>query len=227
MCGSILDSTFIEGFKMKRAILGGALALALFGAGSSFAAVTITNGSFELGSADPGGSFVTLGAGDTSITGWTVGDEGIDLIGGYWQPEDGNRSVDLAGNGPGSITQQLVNLVVGQHYTVNFWLAGNPDGGGAVKVAAVSAGGTQFQNFSFVQGANTRSNMGWQQEHFGFTADNTVMNLAFAATQPNPFGPALDNVSIGVPEPAMWAMMLTGFGGLGAMLRRQRPLAVI
>ena len=30
----------------------------------------------------------------------------------------------------------------------------------------------------------------------------------------------------GVPEPASWALMLTGFGGLGAMLRaRRRPAA--
>jgi len=29
----------------------------------------------------------------------------------------------------------------------------------------------------------------------------------------------------GVPEPATWAMMLVGFGGLGAMIRRRRTLA--
>jgi hypothetical protein len=28
----------------------------------------------------------------------------------------------------------------------------------------------------------------------------------------------------GVPEPATWAMMLIGFGGLGAVLRRRRSL---
>ncbi len=32
--------------------------------------------------------------------------------------------------------------------------------------------------------------------------------------------------SDGVPEPATWAMMLTGFGGLGALMRRRRALAV-
>ena len=32
----------------------------------------------------------------------------------------------------------------------------------------------------------------------------------------------IDSVSGGVPEPATWAMMLTGFGGMGALLRRRR-----
>ncbi|HEX5261997.1 MAG TPA: PEPxxWA-CTERM sorting domain-containing protein [Phenylobacterium sp.] len=31
----------------------------------------------------------------------------------------------------------------------------------------------------------------------------------------------------GVPEPATWAMMLIGFGGLGAVLRRRRALAAV
>ena len=31
----------------------------------------------------------------------------------------------------------------------------------------------------------------------------------------------------GVPEPASWALMLTGFGGLGAVLRRSRRQAVL
>ncbi len=33
------------------------------------------------------------------------------------------------------------------------------------------------------------------------------------------------NLAGGVPEPATWAMMLVGFGGLGAMLRRRRAQA--
>jgi hypothetical protein len=32
----------------------------------------------------------------------------------------------------------------------------------------------------------------------------------------------LDNVSLTVPEPATWAMMLVGFGAAGAGLRRRR-----
>jgi hypothetical protein len=32
-------------------------------------------------------------------------------------------------------------------------------------------------------------------------------------------------IQASVPEPASWAMMLVGFGGLGALLRRRRSLA--
>ncbi|MGZ6016329.1 MAG: PEPxxWA-CTERM sorting domain-containing protein, partial [Phenylobacterium sp.] len=31
----------------------------------------------------------------------------------------------------------------------------------------------------------------------------------------------------GVPEPATWAMMLTGFFGLGSMLRRRRAALAV
>lgn len=35
----------------------------------------------------------------------------------------------------------------------------------------------------------------------------------------------IDNVSAMVPEPASWAMLITGFGGIGLALRRRRALA--
>ena len=36
-----------------------------------------------------------------------------------------------------------------------------------------------------------------------------------------------ERVSATVPEPGVWTMMTLGFGGLGAMLRRRRAMAVI
>lgn len=36
----------------------------------------------------------------------------------------------------------------------------------------------------------------------------------------------IDSVSGGVPEPTAWALMLTGFGGMGALLRRRRATAL-
>ena len=32
--------------------------------------------------------------------------------------------------------------------------------------------------------------------------------------------------SAAVPEPSAWALMIAGFGGMGALLRRRRALAV-
>ena len=50
----------------------------------------------------------------------------------------------------------------------------------------------------------------------------------FGTTSADGVGPLLDNVRISIsaaPEPEAWAIMLTGFGGLGAMLRRRRDAA--
>lgn len=52
--------------------------------------------------------------------------------------------------------------------------------------------------------------------------------VRFAATgMSDSLGGYLDNITLttAVPEPATWAMMLLGFGGLGARLRRRRALA--
>jgi hypothetical protein len=38
----------------------------------------------------------------------------------------------------------------------------------------------------------------------------------------------IDNLAVGgVPEPATWAMMITGFAGMGAMIRRRRSIGAI
>lgn len=45
----------------------------------------------------------------------------------------------------------------------------------------------------------------------------------------NQAGPGVDNVSLVeiVPEPASWVMLVAGFGGVGAAMRRRRPLAAV
>jgi hypothetical protein len=43
-----------------------------------------------------------------------------------------------------------------------------------------------------------------------------------------PYGPVIGGVSVSaVPEPAVWAMMLVGFGGLGVSLRSSRRRATL
>ena len=204
---------------MKALLLAAtAAALAAVPAG----AVTIVNGSFEDASVNPG-SFVTLNNGNTSITGWKVRGASIDYIGSYWQAQDGVRSIDLNGNGQGAITQALTGLTIGQAYQVVFWLAGNPDGGPATKIAVASDGGAFTGVYSFDTTGNTRQNMGWERQTFRFVADSTTADLSFSSAQPGFYGAALDNVSISaVPEPATWALMILGFGAVGGAMRRRR-----
>jgi hypothetical protein len=74
----------------------------------------------------------------------------------------------------------------------------------------------------------------WQ--HFTYTGVTGVDGLKSIAltnlnTEPSGNDFALDDMSVSgvaVPEPASWALMLVGFGGLGAMLRaNRRRLAVV
>jgi hypothetical protein len=51
------------------------------------------------------------------------------------------------------------------------------------------------------------------------TAGETFSSVTFASSQ-NSF--EVDNLAVAVPEPATWAMMILGLGGIGAMLRRRR-----
>jgi choice-of-anchor C domain-containing protein len=207
--------------RTKHFVLAAALAAGLALSAQAAGAVSIVNGSFEVGPAP--GSFTTLMNGSTAITGWEVTGDSIDYIGSYWQPHDGERSIDLSGNSKGGIFQTLSGLTIGHDYLVKFWLAGNPDGGGSIKTAVVSDGGSQASVYNFLQPGNTKANMGWEEQSFRFTAYDTTADLHFSSTQFNPYGPALDGVSImAVPEPATWAFLIMGFGGIGAALRSKR-----
>jgi choice-of-anchor C domain-containing protein len=142
----------------------GILAVAL-GAATAQANL-ITNGSFEEGT--PPGQYLTVNAGGTAITGWTVGSGGVDYIGSYWQAADGSRSVDLSGNAPGFVSQSFATTA-GATYTVSFYLAGNPDNS-ADKTIRVTYGPNEndFKDFTFTQAGHTLSNMGWVKEEFTF-----------------------------------------------------------
>ncbi|EXI66439.1 MAG: hypothetical protein AW08_02553 [Candidatus Accumulibacter adjunctus] len=193
-------------------------------AGALAQAAPFQNGSFESASLNPG-TFTTLGLNNSQITGWTVSGGNIDYIGSYWQAAQGNRSIDLAGNTLGTISQTF-DTQVGWLYTVQFAMAGNTDGGPTTKLLEVVAGDEDDQ-FSFNQSGKSRSNMGWVDHSFQFTADTAQTTLSFSALNGTCcYGAALDNVRItaqpgSVPEPASALLVALSLAGLG-WSRKQR-----
>lgn len=102
--------------------------------------------------------------------------------------------------------------------------------------AVGSTGITAFARDGTLLG--TVTNTGTGIEFLGLVSTDPSQGIAgvfLDLTGSEPFGFAIDNVRFGVrgqvqlpgvPEPSTWAMMLMGFGGLGAVLRRRQRLAL-
>ena len=126
--------------------------------------IIVSNGTFLPEQPD----FATIYAVSNAIPGWTVATGSVDWIGSYWQGAGGGYSIDMDGNNPGSISQNLTT-VSGQGYTLTFDLSGNPGGGNPLKTLDVSADSTA-QNFTYTTGSNTNSNMQYVSETLYFQA---------------------------------------------------------
>ena len=196
-------------------------AVAAIALSSSAQAASFVNGSFELGT-NPG-QFSTFTAGQTDITGWTIGSGSVDYIGSYWAASNGLRSIDLAGNAAGLLSQTF-DTVIGRTYRVNFDLWANDDGGTFPRLAFVNVGAGDLTFSS--NGGGTKAAPNWVTQTFSFVASATSTTLSFRADSISAntfFGPALDNVSVSaIPEPATWALMLGGFGLVGGAMRSRR-----
>ncbi len=210
-----------------RATFLAAMAVAAFAAFSPAQAVTsVPDGNFD---APPGANPFTTYT-NTTMGPWHVVGS-VDLIGDYWQgPPAGGGSVDLAGNYPGGIFQ--IFPVPSGAYKISFYMAGNTDGGEVIKslrayVTDSAAMLTQY-DFTFDTTGLSRSDMGWALESFQFTNPSSgPITLLFQDTTGNtPYGAAIGNINISaVPEPATWAMLLLGFGGIGLLMRRRKDFA--
>jgi choice-of-anchor C domain-containing protein len=101
----------------------------------------------------------------------------------------------MSGTSAGTIDQTFATTA-GVQYQVHFSLAGNPeDPTTEIHSLEVSAAG-QTQDFSFNSTGHNRSNMGWLDETFTFTASGASTTLQFASLNHSAWGAALGNVSV-------------------------------
>ena len=217
---------------MKRyRILLQAIALAVSALGVSAAhANLLTNGSFESGGfVNQGSDTMSLAAGSTVITGWTVVTDTLAWIGPAnpfgLTANDGNYFLDLTNYQPGTpfagVTQTIATTP-GSTYALSFDLGGSNLWGRPDALVA-SAGGSAA---TFTTPA-TGTNNDWYHHSMSFvaTAASTEVRLQGSAGL-NYIG--LDNVSVdfisaaAVPEPQTWALMAAGLASLLLFAHRRR-----
>ncbi len=220
-------------------------AAAIAGAGNAVAANLVNNGNFE---AQNGAGFIyAWGDGNTNITGWTTQTftgsfpltwwgEPADVSGfvyNYTTSPDGG-SVAILDGAPAyraALSQTISGLTVGATYNLTFyWAAGQQAGFGGPtsdKYLTVYFGEDSFTTAP--QAGEEGSFQGWFTVNHSFKATSTTQVLSFlAAGLPDGQPPLtlLDGVSLtgGVPEAATWAMLIAGFGLVGAAARRRKAV---
>jgi hypothetical protein len=90
-----------------------------------------------------------------------------------------------------------------------------------IDLGLLGAGGTS--SFNYYYGISTL-----REDVNGLIADTQAAGAKYIIAGQSSEGGSANSATLGVsgvPEPAAWAMMLTGFAGLGAALRRRRALA--
>jgi len=140
----------------------------------------------------------------------------------------------------GGFSQDVAGLTVGHEYDLSFYWAGGElaDRTGYQTSQLTGTIGTDGFATPVVTNSKPGCNgcvlpgdfSGWQLMNFDFVAQTTTETLTFLAVG-TPVGNLppvafLDGVSlVEVPEPAVWVLMLLGFGGAGAAIRRRRRFA--
>ena len=127
-----------------------------------------------------------------------------------------------AGNGPsGSISTSPIALLIGQAYTLTL------DYGAFGQVPLVDPIFISIGAYSFTLTTSANDNFDTNRTtaSFTFLGNGQIAPLVISSGGAFNVDAFVDNISLvsaPVPEPATWAMMLIGFGGMGLVTRRRR-----
>lgn len=153
----------------------------------------LANGSFE----EPviGVPYQAFGAGE-NLGGWIIESGTVEIIRNYWPAAEGSQSVDLSGlfDLAGTIYQDI-GTVPGQHYTLRFAFAGNPEDQ-AVKEAKVFWNETELAKLTVDTAGRSLTDMGWTYYTYNVVATGPTSRLKFQSLTLNFLGPVIDDVSL-------------------------------
>jgi major type 1 subunit fimbrin (pilin) len=190
-----------------------AAAAVLLSAGASRATNLIANGDFETGSLAPWGVFGSI----EDVTESQYGP----CCGFTTTHPDNHVATFGAGRGTGNeVLSQSFADVAGVSYTLNYDWAFI---GAQANNLIVIVGGVSH---IFCCSGSTDIDAAYAHDTISFVG--TGLDSVTFSVQSNPLDSTdtiIDNVTVGVPEPATWALMIGGFGLAGAALRRRRTVA--
>jgi len=192
-------------------------AAAALSAGPARAAQLVANGDFEANAAD-----------GSSLPGWTVSGVGVadDQVFPNGGLHDAIFTTVYEDADPG-LLQQDIATTPGGAYRLSFAVLN--EGLGIFDNFSVSFGGFS----QVINGLDVSVLLGGYHiltyDILGSNITGAVTTLSFQGLHDSTFGSPfnLDDVSLtavatgGVPEPAAWVLMIAGFGGAGAALRRK------
>ena len=171
---------------------------------TSFAQIGFQNGSFNSPGLPSGQPAQALDpSGSTFITGWTTvpGYNGtasgaVEYV-GAWSQDPGGYCVELGYYSGVNAIKQTFSTTPSRPHLASFWLATDPFNGPPA-ILRVSAAGTS-SDYQAPPGSGDSRAMGWQQQSFVFTSDNTGSTTLWFG---NVVGiPAIDSITITeVPE---------------------------
>lgn len=231
---------------LKALTAAGALALSGLGVTSAQAANLLTNGGFEGG---PANNFAAgYYRGPLAPEGWSrlAGFDAPDILSNsYVQTgagfasllgaQEGVRFIDANSARPtGGLFQDVIGLSAGTQVTLTYYVGRWAQNSSGTLVASLldptnlSLLGQQTATLAHLPQATSATWELYTLQAFVPASGKVRVQFTGNSGSTSRGAPGLDNVSLkqaptaAVPEPTTWALMIGGFGAVGAMLRRRR-----